>query len=65
MLVLATIIFQSLFAAAVTEPVKPAVINTIPYEKVNKEVLLQLVNIARSKGVKCGDKWHPPVPPLS
>jgi uncharacterized protein YkwD len=65
MLVLATIIFQSLFAPASTEPVKPVVTNAIPYEKVNKELLLQLVNIARSKGVKCGDKWHPPVPPLT
>lgn len=65
MLITATIIFHSLFSPVSTEPVKPLVTASIPYEKVNKELLLQLVNVARSKGAKCGSKWYPPAPPLS
>jgi uncharacterized protein YkwD len=34
-------------------------------EKVNKNLLLQLVNEARRKGVQCGSTWHPPVPPVT
>lgn len=34
-------------------------------EKLNKELLLRLVNEARQKGCKCGGRYYKPVPPLS
>jgi uncharacterized protein YkwD len=65
MLVFALIIFQSFSSPVSTGPVKPVVTYSIPYEKLNKDLLLQLVNVVRSKGVKCGNNWHPPVPVLT
>jgi uncharacterized protein YkwD len=32
--------------------------------KINKTVLLQIVNEVRKKGCQCGDQWYPSAPPV-
>jgi uncharacterized protein YkwD len=57
------IFIQSFFVGGVSGQIVPyACVH--PYDKVNKELILALINDARRKGVQCGNTWHPPVPPV-
>jgi uncharacterized protein YkwD len=64
MIFLTTILlFFSSYTGERTVEAPAAVAAAIP-STVNKELLLKLVNEARTKGVQCGDVWHPPVAPV-
>jgi uncharacterized protein YkwD len=64
MFLLAFIFIQSFFSTPLPQQKLP-VSASHAYDNVNKELLLQLVNEARRKGVQCGNTWHPPVPPVT
>ena len=66
MFITTAIFLNILFSNPVSvSPVKPVAEYSAFSNTVNKEVLLKLVNFARSKGVTCKGVHYPPVPALT
>ena len=66
MFIVAAIILNSLISSpTIPLSLKPVPVHAVDVNTVNRELLLKLVNQARSKGVTCKGVYHPPVPPLT